>query len=217
MFFCSFNRPKFRFRGDSETTKELRLARISLCIVWLFIFCHVWKLIPTVYETFFMDVSVNSTTDDWPGRSSKQPKRSDREGQWMPPPITTFGLWVIIIKPKQYKNTIKVCVVLWPHLTVSHFSVVPENQRTILHMIVRLRDLERRHISSKSHSRVQDWDKEVTEKKERPSPMRGHWFALNALHWYITSGLRPSVLLLATSLSFGKFFTTLKFHHPIIF
>jgi len=55
-----------RDRGDSETTKELRLARISLCIVWLFIFCHVWKLIPTVYETFFMDVSVNSTTDDWP-------------------------------------------------------------------------------------------------------------------------------------------------------
>ena len=86
MFFCSFNRPKFRFRGDSETTKELRLARISLCIVWLFIFCHVWKLIPTVYETFFMDVSVNSTTDDWPGRSSKQPGRSDREGQWMPLP-----------------------------------------------------------------------------------------------------------------------------------
>ena len=156
VFYCSFNRPEFRFRGDSETTKELRLARISLCIVWLFIFCHVWKLIPTVYETFFMDVSVNSTTDDWPGRSSKQPKRSDREGQWMPPPITTFGLWVIIIKPKQHKNTIKVCVVLWPHLTVSHFSVVPEIQRTILYMIVRLRDLERRHISSKSHSRVQD-------------------------------------------------------------
>ncbi len=29
---------------------ENRLARISLCIVWLFIFCHVWKLVPTIYE-----------------------------------------------------------------------------------------------------------------------------------------------------------------------
>ena len=29
---------------------ENRLTRISLAIVWMFIFCHIWKLIPTVYE-----------------------------------------------------------------------------------------------------------------------------------------------------------------------
>ena len=35
--------------------KENRLTRISLCIVWLFIFCHVWKLIPTFYEGWYND------------------------------------------------------------------------------------------------------------------------------------------------------------------
>ena len=32
--------------------RERRLTRISLSIVWLFLFCHVWKLIPTAYEVF---------------------------------------------------------------------------------------------------------------------------------------------------------------------
>lgn len=37
---------------------ENRLTRISLSIVWLFIFCHVWKLIPTIYELLHSKVSV---------------------------------------------------------------------------------------------------------------------------------------------------------------
>ena len=41
-----------RHSSTSETKKELRLARISVCIVWLFLFCHVWKLVPTIYSTF---------------------------------------------------------------------------------------------------------------------------------------------------------------------
>ena len=44
-----------RRQSSSETKKELRLARISLCIVWLFLFCHVWKLVPTFYSTFLED------------------------------------------------------------------------------------------------------------------------------------------------------------------
>ena len=36
--------------------KEGRLTRISICIVWLFIICHVWKLIPTVYELLYSEV-----------------------------------------------------------------------------------------------------------------------------------------------------------------
>ena len=60
-----------RDRGDSETKKELRLARISICIVWLFIFCHVWKLIPTAYETFVLEKeadsdSVQDESKEWP-------------------------------------------------------------------------------------------------------------------------------------------------------
>ncbi len=32
--------------------------------MWLFIFCHVWKLIPTIYEAM---LSENGTEhDDWP-------------------------------------------------------------------------------------------------------------------------------------------------------
>ena len=44
-----------RRQSSTETKKELRLARISLCIVWLFLFCHFWKLFPTVYTVCFDD------------------------------------------------------------------------------------------------------------------------------------------------------------------
>ena len=37
--------------------KESRLTRISISIVWLFIICHVWKLIPTIYELLYSEVS----------------------------------------------------------------------------------------------------------------------------------------------------------------
>jgi len=52
-----------RHSSTSETKKELRLARISLCIVWLFLFCHVWKLVPTIYSTFIADDSENQNED----------------------------------------------------------------------------------------------------------------------------------------------------------
>ncbi|XP_059099740.1 uncharacterized protein LOC131893655 isoform X1 [Tigriopus californicus] len=32
--------------------RENRLTRISLVIVWAFLFCHIWKIIPTAYEVF---------------------------------------------------------------------------------------------------------------------------------------------------------------------
>ena len=51
---------------SSETKKETKLARISLCIVWLFIFCHVWKLIPTAYETFFIEDMTVGLKIEWP-------------------------------------------------------------------------------------------------------------------------------------------------------
>ncbi len=33
-----------------NNVQEQRLARISTSIVWLFIVCHIWRMIPTVYE-----------------------------------------------------------------------------------------------------------------------------------------------------------------------
>ena len=38
---------------------EARLTRISLAIVWLFIFCHVWRLLPTIYEAIYPNL-------EWP-------------------------------------------------------------------------------------------------------------------------------------------------------
>ena len=32
---------------------EARITRIAMAIVWLFIFCHMWRLIPNAYELFF--------------------------------------------------------------------------------------------------------------------------------------------------------------------
>ena len=36
---------------------EARLTRIALAIVWLFIFCHAWRLIPTIYEAVYPNYS----------------------------------------------------------------------------------------------------------------------------------------------------------------
>ena len=36
--------------------KESRLTRIAISIVWLFIFCHSWKLVPTIYELVYSEV-----------------------------------------------------------------------------------------------------------------------------------------------------------------
>lgn len=35
--------------------REVRLTRISLAIVWLFLFCHFWKFIPSIYELAYRD------------------------------------------------------------------------------------------------------------------------------------------------------------------
>ena len=52
------------FEWTGMSFQEKRLTRISIFIVWLFIACHVWKLIPTVYE---MLMSENGTDhEDWP-------------------------------------------------------------------------------------------------------------------------------------------------------
>jgi hypothetical protein len=58
---------KFRRRQHSRDSiasyenlmkkKESRLTRIAISIVWLFIFCHAWKLVPTVYELIYSEVS----------------------------------------------------------------------------------------------------------------------------------------------------------------
>ena len=37
---------------------SFRLTRIALTIVWLFIFCHCWKLVPTVYELVYSEVKI---------------------------------------------------------------------------------------------------------------------------------------------------------------
>ena len=44
--------------------KENRLTRISLTIVWLFIFCHSWKLVPTVYELIYSEDGTEMSV--WP-------------------------------------------------------------------------------------------------------------------------------------------------------
>ena len=46
--------------------REKKLAYISLYIVWLFIFCHVWKLIPTAYEVIMSQDDVGMVIANWP-------------------------------------------------------------------------------------------------------------------------------------------------------
>ena len=47
-----------------KVSVENRLTRISLGIVYLFIICHVWRLIPTVYEALFSEDGTVIT--NWP-------------------------------------------------------------------------------------------------------------------------------------------------------
>jgi hypothetical protein len=52
---------------DQNKTKisvENRLTRISLGIVYLFIVCHIWRLIPTVYEALFS--KDGTVISEWP-------------------------------------------------------------------------------------------------------------------------------------------------------
>ena len=52
---------------DTNKTKisvENRLTRISLGIVYLFIICHIWRLIPTVYEALFSED--DNVISKWP-------------------------------------------------------------------------------------------------------------------------------------------------------
>lgn len=52
------------YRVPSDVMQEKRLARISVCIVWLFIFCHFWRIIPTVYE--FLNSEDGLKLEVWP-------------------------------------------------------------------------------------------------------------------------------------------------------
>jgi hypothetical protein len=49
---------------DQHHKTEDRLTRISMSIVWIFLFCHVWKLIPTMYEAIYSGETQVLT--DWP-------------------------------------------------------------------------------------------------------------------------------------------------------
>ena len=45
--------------------QENRLTRISLGIVFLYIVCHIWRLIPTAYEIIFLETD-NTFMKNWP-------------------------------------------------------------------------------------------------------------------------------------------------------
>ena len=61
--------PDVKRSNDQNKTKisvENRLTRISLGIVYLFIVCHIWRLIPTVYEALYSeDGTVISKWPKW--------------------------------------------------------------------------------------------------------------------------------------------------------
>ena len=58
--FRSISQPK----SKSSVFQEQRLARISILIVWLFLFCHVWKLVPTAFEASYSHDGL--THSNWP-------------------------------------------------------------------------------------------------------------------------------------------------------
>ena len=45
--------------------QENRLTRISLGIVFLYIVCHIWRMIPTAYEIIFLETD-NTFMKNWP-------------------------------------------------------------------------------------------------------------------------------------------------------
>ena len=53
----------YRNQQQCERSQEQKLARISCLIVWLFLFCHIWKLVPTAFETFSPNAIFHK---DWP-------------------------------------------------------------------------------------------------------------------------------------------------------
>jgi len=63
----AFNMSEFNgFNHSVQHTnaQEQRLARISTSIVWLFIICHIWRMIPTIYECLNSENGLEVPT--WP-------------------------------------------------------------------------------------------------------------------------------------------------------
>ena len=53
-----------RDQNKTKISVENRLTRISLGIVYLFIVCHIWRLIPTAYEALFS--KDGTVISEWP-------------------------------------------------------------------------------------------------------------------------------------------------------
>ena len=57
--------PSLRRDSTADNNRqEQKLARISILIVWLFLFCHIWKLFPTAYEAGYSTDGLKHK--DWP-------------------------------------------------------------------------------------------------------------------------------------------------------
>ena len=41
------------------------MTRIALGIVWLFLFCHIWRLIPNIYELAIQSQAAPREEPDW--------------------------------------------------------------------------------------------------------------------------------------------------------
>lgn len=53
---------------NNTNPQELRLARVSVCIVWLFIACHMWRVVLTIYELSHSKYGAEGTVvEEWPG------------------------------------------------------------------------------------------------------------------------------------------------------
>lgn len=50
--------------SEGEKNQERRLTRISIFIVWLFLGCHAWKLVPTAFEAYYSNDGLSHR--NWP-------------------------------------------------------------------------------------------------------------------------------------------------------
>ncbi|CAB4058169.1 unnamed protein product [Lepeophtheirus salmonis] len=64
--FCrQFLHPRFIYSSrDSIIQKERRLTIISLCVISIFILCHIWKVIPTIVEASYSTDGLDHS--NWP-------------------------------------------------------------------------------------------------------------------------------------------------------
>ena len=64
--YCPSRKFHFKKFSKQNDTPLLRLTRISIILIFIYILCHMWKIPPSIYEAWYYMVYDTTTMVPWP-------------------------------------------------------------------------------------------------------------------------------------------------------